>query len=294
MSSSTDHSAEWISIATTFAYGLLVCVATVSIAYIVLRTWPRRHHPRFFSLLAGTATVAVLYVFQVPGAGFALVVLVLVAWGTAASDWFEQKDDGPKGKTVPKEVQVERGSTVLSVLLGVLIGVVLTMSAVAAMIMPPAYVLRWASATEPLNERIERALNPGDQWSALRAKERDESDRLTRSEAELASANKRVADAETALAKARDELGAATSNTVRGIKIKEHEGSRHANGAIYIGVSGAFGYHCIAHASSDKVDDIAKDLHAGEAISLLSSRGKYRVVLIAADSSSCTFDLVKD
>src|SRR5262249_17038238 len=101
---------------------------------------------------------------------------------------------------------------------------------------------------------------------------------------------------ETALKKSQDDLGTATSNTARGLRINPDNGSRHAYGTIYIGVTTAasnYGW-CETYVSSDKVDDTHKLLHVGEAISLTSSRGKYRIVLTRVDSRDCTFDLVKD
>jgi hypothetical protein len=303
MEGSTDHSTEWAAVASTLACGLLVCVAAIGASYIVLRAWPRRHYPRFFSSLAGVITVAVLYIMQVPGAGFGLVVLLILIiislFGLLAEEEgtlqiLFKRYDGAKSHPVQQVATSTADLIVWPLLLGLLIGVLLTTSGVAAVIIPPAYVLKWARATEPLGERIERALNPGDQWVALQTKERDESERITRSEAELADIKKRLTEAEMALAKARDELGAATSNTIRGIRISDGNGSRHANGAIYIGVSYTYGFYCRVHASSDKVDDTEKELYPGQAISLASSRGKYRIILTSLESHGCVFDLVKD
>ena len=94
-----------------------------------------------------------------------------------------------------------------------------------------------------------------------------------------------------------DELARAATNTVRGIKIEKATGSRHANGSVYIGVTlAAVGSYrdCSMQVSSDKVDNITKNLNVGQAVTVLTTRGKYRVVLTAIDGSSCTFDLVKD
>ena len=56
----------------TLAYGLLACIAATCVTYLILRAWPRQHYPRFFAAMAGVASVATMYVFQIPGAGFAL------------------------------------------------------------------------------------------------------------------------------------------------------------------------------------------------------------------------------
>jgi hypothetical protein len=311
MAGSADNAAEWARIFASLAFGLLVCVVAIGISYVVLRAWPRGHYPRVFAILAGASTVAALYVLQVPGSGFGLGVLavsgVFFLIGLADDRRGEMQkalfknDDDPKGPSGRARSCINCQCDGLVTAswrncLGVLIGIVLTASVVAAVIMPPAYVLKWASAPEPLGQRIERALNPGDQWVALQSKERDASERLRRSQAELASANKRLAEAETALAKARDELGASTSNTVRGIRISSGNGSRHANGAIYVGLlftNGSSG-SCFIQASSDKVDSIRGDLKAGQAISILSSQGKYRLVVTSLGERDCTFDLVKD
>jgi hypothetical protein len=227
-----------------------------------------------------------------------------------------ETDDGAK---LHPSQQVAASTAAWPLFLGVLIGIVCTMSLVAVVIMPPAYVLEWLSVPEPLGERVERALHPGDQWVTLQAKERDASERLKRREAELASANKRLIEseaaaerlklseaerantnkklieAETALAKAQDELRVSTSNTVHGIRISDHNSSRLANGTVYVGAfavrSSGF---CETNASSDKADRLSANLHVGQAISVSSSRGKYRIVLTSMGEGACMYDLVKD
>jgi hypothetical protein len=47
-------------------------------------------------------------------------------------------------------------------------------------------------------------------------------------------------------------------------------------------------------ASSDKVGASEKQMNTGEAITLQSSHGKYRVVLTALEANYCWFGLVKD
>ncbi len=149
---------------------------------------------------------------------------------------------------------------------------------------------------DPLSYRIERGLDPGEQWVSLKTKEREVSEGLKRSEAELERLKQRLTEVEAALTKAQGELGIATANTVRGIRVKERTGSRHVNGALYIGVVFAGKSHalCNMHVSSDKVDSIRQYLGVGEAISISAGRGKYRVVLTSFDEQGCVFDLVKD
>jgi hypothetical protein len=222
-------------------------------------------------------------------------MIVIVLLSRPAEDALAKTDDGnnPAGQ---KAAISGAGATAWTLTFGVVIGVVLMSSMMAAVIMPPAYLLDWTSAREPLADRAERALHPQEHWVALRSRERDASERAIHAESEFADATKRLADAESALSRARDELGTATANTVRGIRINQGTGSRHANGAVYIGVELALpnsGY-CITHASSDKADDVAKRLYVGEAISLATSRGRYRVVAMGISPANCTFDLVQE
>jgi hypothetical protein len=284
---------DWIFLAP----GLLACAATIGIAAIVRWVWPRRYYPRFFAIVAAVTTVSALFILRVPGSGFGLgaLMIVIVFLSFPAGDTVAGGDDG-KNLAVPKGATSAAGALAWTLTLGVLIGVILTTSLVAAIIMPPAYILSWASASEPLFDRVQRALHPDERWVTQQSRERSASERAVHAEAELADANKRLADAQAALSQARDELGAATSNTVRGIRVTQGAGSRHANGAIYVGLELALpgsGY-CITHASSDKVDEIARRLYVGEAISLASSRGTYRIVATGIAPATCTFDLVKD
>jgi len=279
------------------APGLIVCAATIGIAVIVRWLWPRRLYPRFFAIVAAVTTVSALSILQVAGSAFGLgaLMIVVIFLSFPARDTFAE-DDGGKNLAAAKGAISAAGAMAWTLTLGVLIGAILTTSLVAAMIMPPAYILNWASASEPLADRVQRALYPDQHWATLRSREREASERAIRAEAELADANKQLADAQAALGRARDELGAATSNTVRGIRVNQGAGSRHANGAIYVGLELALpgsGY-CITHASSDKVDEIARRLYIGEAISLSSSRGTYRIVATGIAPANCTFDLVKD
>jgi hypothetical protein len=231
----------------------------------------------------------------VPGSAFGLGALVLFAVFTlnAIEAEFKTSSASTAGSERPPAA-VSGPSNFWSITFGMLIGLVLSALIVGALIMPPAYLGMWLMSKEPLGLRIERALHPGEQWVALAGKERDASEAVKRSSAELVELRTRLGSAEAALAKAQDELGKATSNTVRGIRIAEKSGSRHANGTVYIGVKFSYEGHCYMSASSDKVDAIEKDLQPGEAVSLISSTGKYRVILTSLDGRSCTFDLVKD
>ena len=107
---------------------------------------------------------------------------------------------------------------------------------------------------------------------------------------------KRLSELDAQLKTAQDELGKLTPNSTRNLRIKVGSGERVAGGAIYIGVSGVpNGNSCSVHVNSDKVDKIEKQyMDPGEAISVSSSRGKYRVILMGFESKNCTFDIVKD
>ncbi len=165
------------------------------------------------------------------------------------------------------------------------IGMAVAASFVASVVMPPAYIEKWIFSAEPLNQRIEMALNPGEQWVALRQKEQ-----------EASAENKRLAGIEAELQKAQDELGKLPPNSVRNVRIKIGSGLRVEGGAIYVGVYNTlYGSLCVVNVNSDKGDDVRiKDIAPGEAIPVSSSRGKHRVVLTGFDSESCTFDVVKD
>lgn len=172
------------------------------------------------------------------------------------------------------------------IFLGMFLGMTAAASFVASVIMPPAYIEKWIFSPEPLDQRIEMALNPGEQWVTLRQKEREAS-------AEI----KRLAGIEAELQKAQDELGKLPSNSVRSVRIKIGSGLRVAGGAIYVGVYNTlyWGAICVVNANSDKGDALhIKDVAPGDAISASSSRGKYRIVLTSIESDGCTFDVVKD
>lgn len=171
-------------------------------------------------------------------------------------------------------------------LLGMFIGMAVAASFVAAVVMPPAYIGKWIFSTEPLNHRIEMALNPGEQWLALRQKEREASDE-----------NKRLVGIEAELQKAQDELGKLPPNSARSVRIKIGSGLRVAGGAIYAGVYNTlyWGAICVVNVSSDKGDNVhIEHVAPGEAISVSSSRGKHRIILTSIESDGCTFDVVKD
>jgi len=297
---SSGNADEWVFI----AYGLLVCVLTICVSYAVLRIWPRQHYPRLFAFLAGVVTVCALYVFNVPGVGFGLGALAFLAYFAAhipdTVDALFQKDDTNKAKSsfsasAPKTSSTSVAAPFWPIAFGTIVGIVLSVSVLSALVIPPSYLSRWIGSTEPLGQRIERALDPGAEWVTLSKKEREASESLGRSLAELAEIKKRLADAEAALSKAQDELGMAAPNTVRSIRIDRNNGSRQAGGAVYIGVELPLPSHskCWVHVSSDKVDDIHKDLAIGETIPIVSDKGKFRVVLTQVGSGTCVFDLVK-
>jgi hypothetical protein len=179
---------------------------------------------------------------------------------------------------------------------GLLLGVAVASSIVSAVIIPPGYLWPWILSKEPLTGRVERALTPGEAWQTLRTHDREASEALTRGLADLANATKRLSELEAQLKTAQDELGKLPPNSTRNLRIKVSSGDRVAGGAIYIGVSGVpYSISCSVHVNSDKVDKIEQMyMNPGEAISVSSSRGKYRVVLIGLESKSCTFDIVKD
>lgn len=277
------------------AYGLLVCIAAICITYLFLRLWPRQHYPRFFAVLAGTAAVAAMYVYQVPGAGFALGALGIVFYiGMFTADaLFEASSEKV---TATKAVPRTPPSGLGHIALGCLLGLLVSLAAVSSVIMPPASLREWVFHREPLHERVLRAMNPNKEWADLVTREREARQQQSKLQAENAALSKRATDAEAALSNALDELGAATSNTVRGIVVKQKSGSRHANGLVYIGVDFTVSTpaKCYSIASSDKVDSTTKGLQPGEAIKLSTSKGPYRVVLIGIADSSCTFDLVRE
>jgi hypothetical protein len=282
------------------ASGLLVCVFTICVAYFLARIWPRQHYPRFFGTLGGIATVAGLYVMDVPGAGFGLIALAVLAYIAlvAADDFpslFETEKQAPKQSTSTGQLNTS-WSGLGFFITGCAVGLLLAGALISALVLPPAQWKNWFMHTDSVGDRIARALDPGEQWVSLQNKERTASEALRKTQAELANISKRAVEAEAALGKARDELGAAAPNTVRGIRIKSKSGSRHANGAVYIGVQFAprGDRECWTTISSDKVDTQNQRIVIGTAATIMTSKGKYRVVLVALDEDSCTFDLVKD
>lgn len=180
--------------------------------------------------------------------------------------------------------------------LGICLGLGLSLAAVSAVLVPPAYLKNWVFHPDGLVDRIRRGLEPGKEFADLKVKERVASEAATRSEAELVLLRKRTADAEAALAKVHDELGIANANTVRSVRINARAGSRHAGGSVYVGVSVPVpsGARCHVNVSSDKPENKMENLDVGKAVPVQSSKGKYRVVLVGVDSDSCTFDVVKD
>lgn len=299
---------EWSFVAS----GLLVCVATICVSYLVMRLWPRAHYPRFFALMAGVAAVSAMYIYNVPGAGFGLGALALMAYimAHASEAWealFAKPEPPASGKTARSSEAgeaVDRGpvrpaiglGAVGLISLGVTLGLGLALATVSAVLVPPAYLKSWVLHPDGLAERIRRGLEPGKEFVELQARERTASEAATRSEAELVLLRKRATDAEMALAKAQDELGIANANSVRSVRIATRNGSRHAGGSVYVGVSVPVpsGARCHVNVSSDKPESKMENLDVGKAVPVQSSKGKYRVVLVGVDSESCTFDVVKD
>lgn len=310
MAGSSNSGDEW----TVVASGLLVCVATICISYLVLRLWPRAHYPRLFALLAGVAAVSAMYIYSVPGAGFGLGALALMAYimAHASEAWealFAKPDATPPSKKARAAASTEtappikgsRGQTSILGALGFLtfgglLGLGLALAAVSAVVVPPAYLKAWIFHPDGLADRVRRGIEPGKEFADLQIRERAASEAAKRTEAELVIARKRAEDAETALSKVQDELGVATSNTVRSVRIEVKNGSRHAGGAVYVGVSSSVlsESFCNVRVSGDKQENTQKYLYVGESIPVLSSKGRYRVVLVALDGKSCTFDVVKD
>ncbi|MGC2629749.1 MAG: hypothetical protein WA265_07305 [Rhodomicrobium sp.] len=279
---------------TRIAYAVVEALGAICVSYVVLKTCPRRHYPRFFALIAGIATVSAFQLFQAPGASFLLATIGIVALMLLLAPFAAIEAFGALFKTEVAEISSASSRSqprsvvpaIWPLLLGVFIGMAVTASFVASVVMPPAYIGKWIFSAEPLSQRIAMALNPGEQWVALRQKER-----------EASAENKRLAGIEAELQKAQDELGKLPPNTPRNVPIKIGSGLRVAGGAIYVGVYNTkyWGSLCVVNVNSDKGDDVRiKDIAPGEAISVLSSRGKHRVVLTAIESDSCTFDIVKD
>lgn len=300
-SSGADNASD----ADFFAYGLLVCVLTICVSYIVRRAWPRRHYPKFFAFLAAVATVSGLYILKVPGAGFGLGALAVLGYlalhmPESIETLFDNAEDAKlnslRAEPVSSTPELTVRHLIWPIIFGTLIGIVITASVVAAVVMPPSSFVQWVKSSEPLHERVDRALNPSQQWTALSAKEREASERIRQSTAQMADMQNRLTDAEAKLEKAQDELGLTSTNTIKEIRISENSGSRHANGAVYIGVEQAVpnGNFCAVRVSSDNVSNISKNLHVGEAIPIDALKNKFRVILIGLDSKSCVFDLVKD
>ncbi len=279
----------------TFAYGLLASIAAICITYLILRAWPRQHYPRFFAAMAGVASVAAMYVFQIPGAGFALgAVGFLLYFGMLGGGvfLFEPDNDQPAS---PKAAPRAKPSGLGHIALGSLLGLLVSLAGISAVVVPPASLREWVMHRDPLHERVARALNPNKEWADLVVRERDALQMQSKLQAENTALSKRATDAETALSKVQDELGTATSNTVRGILVKRGTGSRHANGLVYIGYRVSYpSGSCPATVSSDKTDSIERELKPGEAIRVQTSRGLYRVVLVGLADGTCTFDLVKE
>lgn len=286
---------DWSNVAA----GVLSCIAAICVTYLILRTWPRAHYPRFFALLAGVGFVATMYLYKIPGAGFALGAIAIMFYFAlhvpdAFAELFDNRDSTSGKAKEPSASSRPQGLGHLA--LGAILGVLLSLAAVSAVVVPPSSILTWVMHPDPLDERVRRAIDPSKEWIDLVARERDAQRALIQFQAENAALSKRAEDAEVALAKAMDELGSAASNTVRAIAVNTKSGSRHANGLIYIGVDWTYMTEskCYMMASSDKVDSSPKGLKPGEALKLPTGQGSYRIVLVGVSATGCVFDLVKE
>ncbi len=278
---------------TRIAFAVVEAVGAICVSYVVLKTWPRRHYSRFFAIIAGIATASAFQLFQAPGASYVLGAMGVIAFFSlyavghvpeVVGALFETEAAGTRS-TASRPQPPHLVSAFWPLLLGVFIGMLVAASIVASVIMPPAYIVKWVFSTVSLKERIELALNPGEQWLALRQKE-----------LEVSAENKRLAGIEAELTKAQDELGKLPQNSARNVRIDIRSGLRVAGGAIYVGVYNTlYGSLCVVNVSSDK-EDVVHNKHTapGEAIAVSSSRGNHRVVLTGFDSETCTFDVVKD
>lgn len=289
----TANASEWSFLAT----GLLVCVGTICVSYLVLRLWPREHYPRVFATLAGIATVSALYVLNVPGASFGLGALLIMAYFSAhvPEAWegmFQKPEAGSaakKGKgsatteSAPPPPVIVRWtfSSLGTLALGVLLGFGVAAGLVAGVMMPPAYWKAWVLHPDAIAERVRRGLNPGEEFVALRSRGREAGEAYHRRDAEARAASQRAADLETALAKAQSELGSFQSGVFKDISLESNKGSRYMAGSVYIGVETAVptSSFCAVNVSSDKTDKISKNLHIGESLPVQSSKGKFRFVL---------------
>jgi hypothetical protein len=237
-----------------------------------------------------------MYVYQVPGAGFALGALGFAFYiGLHGADelFKPSTDKVADSEPYPRSPPSGLGHIALGCLLGLLI----SLAGVSAVIVPPTSLREWVMHRDPLHERVARAINPNKEWADLVIRERTARAASAKLEAENTALTKRTTDAEAALSKAQDELGSTVPNTVRAIVVKAKSGSRHANGLIYIGVQHSNTLSeasCFMIGSSDKMDSAPKLLKTGEAIKLATSKGTYRVILVDVAPHTCTFDLVKD
>jgi len=293
----------------TIASATFILFITAIFSYVLSLFLPKRHYPRFFSLLIGLATVPLLAVLKVPGAWEALEALFFSAAFTfwpmwlfvigGVRDWlFKSAETNTAVSTFSAPTPRPRGavSAFWPLLSGLLFGIIVAGPIISAIIIPPGYLWSWIISKETLADRIERALNPGEAWQTLRTHDRETSEALTRSLADLANATKRLSELDAQLTTAQDELGKLPPHSVRGVRIKAGLGSRYAGGTIYIGVSQVYEnlHECFVNANSDRVDKLSQYLKTGEAITLTSSRGKYRAALTGVDTEYCTFDIVKD
>jgi hypothetical protein len=281
----------------------------VIFSYVLSVFLPARHYPRFFGLVIGLATVPLLAMLKVPGAWEAAEALFMSAAFTVWPLWifanegargwlFKSRDTKSAGSTARAPSPRPRGavSAFWPVISGLLLGIIVAGSIVFAVIMPPGYLWPWIMTKETLADRIERALQPSEAWQTLRTHDRETSEALTRSLADLANATNRLSELDAQLKTAQDELNKLPQSAARGIHLNEGTGQRSAGGTVYFGVSDAWQniHKSGVNANTDKGEQKYTIVTVGEAISIASMRGKYRIVLTGVAAKCCTFDLVKD
>ncbi|MGO9174038.1 MAG: hypothetical protein ACLP7P_19030 [Rhodomicrobium sp.] len=293
----------------TIASAAFILFIAAIFSYVLSVFLPKRHYPRFFALLIGLATVPLLAMLKVPGAWEALEALFFSAafslWPILlfaieqSRDWFFKSADTKTAVSTPSAPAPRpRGavSAFWQLISGLLLGIVVAGSIVSAVIIPPGYLWSWLMSKETLADRIERALKPGETWQTLRTHDRETSEALTRSLADLDNATKRLSELDAQLKTAQDELNKLPQSAARGIQLSEGAGQRSAGGTVYFGVSNAYAniHKCWVNANTDKGEQKSTIMEVGQAIDIASSRGKYRIVLTSVAAKSCSFDLVKD
>ena len=280
------------------ASAAFILIIAVGFTYVLSLILPKRHYPRFLSLVIALAVIPFMAVFNVPGAWEACVVLFVVTcyggftvfFSESVRNWLFKSGDmsnaGAKSLSLDTDLRTT-GYAFWPLISGLILGIIIAASMVSAVIIPPGYLSAWIMSKESLSERIERGLNPSEAWQNLRTRERDTAETLKRTLAEIADLEKRVSGTD---ANKQDQ------NYFRGIQLKEGEGQRGGGGTFYFGVSRIYSslHDCEVNANSDKTNKVFKQLDVGQAINITSSRGNYRIVLTAQNANICTFDVVKD